>query len=176
VASAYLVPVAGLLRDVPSQHDVSFRALFDENSEFEPRPYGESDVPAGALASVAVTVASYRGGLDVKGMVSAPWRGICRRCSKVVDGELQVRVSERFEENLAPEDEEAYPFVGDVIDLSDLVHDAILLELPVAPLCREDCQGLCAICGIDKNEASCECRAEPDARWATLDALRFEDE
>jgi uncharacterized protein len=176
VSSAFEVPVAALLRDVPSRSAVSFSAPFDEKGEFEPRAFGESDVPAGAEATLTMTVASYRGGLDVKGRIAAPWRGICRRCSTTIDGVLEVDVSERFEENLAPEDEEAYPFVGDVIDLSDLVHDAILLELPVAPLCRADCQGLCAICGIDKNEASCECRVEPDARWATLDALRFEDE
>lgn len=176
MSSAFDVQVAALLRDVPSKIEVAFSAPFDERGEFEPRPFGESDVPAGANASVALSVASYRGGLDVKGLVSAPWRGICRRCSSVIDGVLEVQVNERFEENLAPENEEAYPFEGDVIDLSDLVHDAILLELPVAPLCRADCLGLCAICGIDKNEASCECRIEPDARWATLDALRFEDD
>ncbi len=176
MSSAFEVPVAALLRDVPSRSEVSFSAPFDEKGEFEPRAFGESDVPVAALASVKLTVASYRGGLDVKGVVASPWRGICRRCSRVIDGVLEVLVSERFEENLALEDEEAYPFEGDVIDLSDLVHDAILLELPVAPLCREDCQGLCGICGIDKNEATCECRVEPDARWATLDALRFEDD
>jgi uncharacterized protein len=55
------------------------------------------------------------------------------------------------------------------------VHDAIFLELPLAPLCRPDCQGLCPECGADKNEAPCECPGPVDPRWATLDALRFDE-
>ena len=40
-------------------------------------------------------------------------------------------------------------------DLEDLVHDAVLLELPIAPLCREGCRGLCPMCGINRNEKTC---------------------
>ena len=51
--------------------------------------------------------------------------------------------------------------------------DAVLLELPLAPLCRPDCAGLCPTCGADLNEGPCACPpAEGDPRWAALDALR----
>ena len=176
VTSAYLVPVVHLLQDVPSSRDVSFRAPFDEAHEFEPRPMAESDVPLDAQVDVALTLQSHRGGLVARGVLTAPWRALCRRCSKPIFGVLHVAVNERFEENPVPEDEEAYALVGDFADLSDLVHDAVFLELPVAPLCRPDCLGLCPHCGIDRNDSLCDCRVVGDARWSALDGLRSSDE
>ena len=55
-------------------------------------------------------------------------------------------------------DEDTYPLEGDQLDLRPLVRDALLLELPLAPLCREDCRGLCAECGADLNLGPCQCR------------------
>jgi len=176
VNSPYLVPVAQLLRDVPSSVAVNFSAPFDEEHEFEPLPAADSDVMPDADATVAVRVESFRGGIRVRGTVAAPWRGVCRRCSAPIVGLLEVPVDERYVENLPPEDEEAYPVEGDFINLATMVHDAIFLELPIAPLCREDCQGLCPMCGIDRNEATCACQPATDPRWATLDALRSEDD
>ena len=63
-----------------------------------------------------------------------------------------VEVSERFVEGSAPDDEDAYPIDHDVVDLAPLARDAILLDLPLAPLCRADCAGLCPYCGTDRNE------------------------
>jgi uncharacterized protein len=62
--------------------------------------------------------------------------------------------------------------VDEAIDLGPLVHEAILGELPMAPLCRDDCQGLCASCGVNRNEEQCSCVAPLDPRWASLDVLR----
>ena len=52
----------------------------------------------------------------------------------------------------SPDDDELYPIADDTIDLGPLVRDAIVLELPSAPLCRPDCRGLCPHCGADRNE------------------------
>jgi uncharacterized protein len=82
-------------------------------------------------------------------------------------------VDERFVDTRGPGDDDAYLIEDDFADLAPLVHDAIFLDLPLAPLCREDCQGLCPYCGIDRNEATCDCQAPIDSRWATLDGLRF---
>jgi uncharacterized protein len=49
------------------------------------------------------------------------------------------------------------------------------LDLPLAPLCREQCQGLCPHCGTDLNDETCDCQGPADPRWATLDELRFID-
>ena len=175
MASPYLVSVAQLLRDVPSVRVLAFEALFDEHHEFAPRGRAETDVKFDSLVTVDLRLESFIGGLRAKGHVRSAWHGICRRCSIAVTGEISVGVSERFVDTRGPGDDDAYLVKNDAIDLAPLVHDAILLELPIAPLCNEDCRGLCPICGIDRNEASCGCRAPVDARWATLDELRFTD-
>jgi DUF177 domain-containing protein len=111
----------------------------------------------------------------VTGTVKAPWVGVCRRCTAPAQGTLEVSVQERFCDPPGrgePEDEEAYPIVEEAIDLAPLVHEAVLGELPLAPLCRDDCQGLCPWCGIDRNEDRCACVAPSDPRWASLDVLR----
>jgi len=176
VASPYLVPVAHLMRDIPSTTGVVFRAPFDADHEFAPRGPAETDVDPEALVDVTLTLQSFRGGLRAKGHVAAPWFGVCRRCSAAVLGVSDVAVDERFVDHPEPGDDEAYPIENDEIDLAPMVHDAILLDLPLAPLCREDCAGLCPYCGIDRNEGSCDCAAPVDPRWATLDGLRFADE
>jgi uncharacterized protein len=82
-----------------------------------------------------------------------------------------VGVQERFVDPPMAEDE-FYPIVDDTIDLGPLARDAIVLELPMATLCREDCAGLCPQCGADRNEGPCGCLAPRDPRWANLDVLR----
>lgn len=173
--ASYLVPVAQLMRDVPSTTQLVFSAPFDAGHEFAPRGRAETDVDADAIVDVALTLQSFSGGLRAKGRVSAPWFGVCRRCSVAVLGVSDVAVDERFVDHLEPGDEDAYVIENDFVDLAPMVHDAILLDLPLAPLCREDCAGLCPYCGIDRNEASCDCAAPVDPRWATLDGLRFAD-
>lgn len=175
MTSPYVVPVAQLLRDVPSSVEVDFEAPFDEDHEFLPRGPVETDVFPEALVTVRVRLESFLGGLRAKGRVEAPWHGVCRRCSAPVLGRSSVAVNERFVDQRAPGDEEAYLIDHDMVDLAPLAHDAILLDLPLAPLCREDCKGLCPFCGIDRNEATCDCQAPRDPRWATLDGLRFAD-
>ena len=59
------------------------------------------------------------------------------------------------------------------IDLSQMVREQIVLALPMKPLCKPDCRGLCALCGANRNEASCECAPEDtDPRWAPLKTLQ----
>jgi uncharacterized protein len=135
---------------------------------------GRSVVPVGGEAEADVTLVPFEGGIDVSGTVSAPWVGICRRCAEPVSGELHLRVHERYGDPSggATADEDFYPIVDGDIDLGPLVRDAVVLELPMAPLCREDCAGLCPECGANRNEGPCGCVAPRDPRWANLDVLR----
>lgn len=133
-------------------------------------------VPDDEPVVLDVTLTSYPGGITADGTVTATWRGECRRCGGPVGGRVAARVRERF----APtggthRDEEAYPLTGDELDLEPLARDAVLLELPLAPLCTEDCAGLCPTCGANRNTETCDCAAPVDPRWAALDALRDED-
>lgn len=55
------------------------------------------------------------------------------------------------------------------VDITDPVREAILLEIPLKPLCRETCRGLCPYCGINRNEQQCNCTTEStDPRWDGL--------
>ena len=134
-----------------------------------------SAVPEGAEVSVEVTLSSYPGGVMASGTVAAPWTGECRRCGGPVGGEVRAEVRERYvAESETEVDDEAYPLADDVLDLEPLARDAVLLELPLAPLCAPDCQGLCPQCGINRNEEACTCEQPVDPRWSALDALRDE--
>ena len=62
---------------------------------------------------------------------------------------------------------------GEKIDLTDLVREQILLDLPTQILCREDCKGLCQKCGANLNEVNCNCAEnETDPRWSALKNLK----
>jgi uncharacterized protein len=133
-------------------------------------------VPEGSEVDADLTLVSYPGGVSASGVVSAPWQGECRRCGGPVTGEVRVSVRERFARNGGEAaDEDAYPLDGDELDLEPLARDAVLLELPLAPLCDEGCRGLCPECGANRNVESCTCGGPVDPRWSALDALRSEE-
>jgi uncharacterized protein len=61
----------------------------------------------------------------------------------------------------------------DTIDLGELMREQFYLALPMKPLCREDCQGLCPVCGINRNRETCSCRSEwVDPRMEALRRLK----
>jgi len=74
------------------------------------------------------------------------------------------------EREVAEDDLGVSYYKDDVIDLAETMREQFYLTLPMKPLCRDDCQGLCAVCGINKNRATCSCHAE----WVDprMDALR----
>jgi len=120
------------------------------------------------------------------GEVTAQWVGECSRCLRPVAGTVRTKVRELFDAptrvgakaNGSTEgDEDIYPLSGDQADLEPLARDAILLALPQAPLCADDCAGLCPVCGADRNAADCGCdTVVRDERWAALDSLKVGEE
>ena len=130
-------------------------------------------VPEGSPVTADLTLSSYPGGISVVGTVRAPWVGECRRCGGPVAGTVEPTVRERYAPVGGTDgDEDAYPLSGDELDLEPLARDAVLLDLPLAPLCSPDCLGLCPQCGANWNAGSCACPAVVDPRWSALDSLR----
>jgi uncharacterized protein len=74
---------------------------------------------------------------------------------------------------VAEGDLDLFPFDGDKIDLEPLMREQFVLAIPYAPLCKEDCKGLCPQCGIDRNTASCTCEKPIDPRLAALKGLKL---
>ncbi len=134
---------------------------------------GDASVPAEARVSVDVLLEWVADGVLASGHVQAGWVGDCRRCLGPVGGELRVEFRELFEHD--SREGESYPLRNDHLDLAPLGREALLLDLPLAPLCAAECRGLCPTCGADLNRGDCECVPEGgDPRWAALDVLRGE--
>ena len=140
-------------------------------------------VPPDADVEVDVTIEGMDDrSLVATGTVSTRWAAECSRCLRPIQGHVSSEVRELFEDparrvveapGSAVGDEDIYPLHGEQVDLEPLARDAVLLALPPAPLCAEDCAGLCPVCGADRNEADCGCDTTVrDERWAALDVLK----
>ncbi len=137
-----------------------------------------------SLAPVEITCRLERrgGGILATGAFETAATLLCSRCSEPVT----VPVSDRFEVlyveasgasrgegvELTAEEMDVDVLHDDRLDLSGLLRDNVLLSLPVQPLCRAECRGLCPRCGINMNDSSCQCRVrEPDPRLLPLQQL-----
>jgi uncharacterized protein len=164
--SPFRINVASTLRNLEPRHVTVSGALDDLFVT-------GSEVPEGAEVEIDVDLIPVGHTIEALGRVRAPWQGDCRRCLKPATGTLEGVVQEVFEDPF--EEGETYPLVHDEVDLEPLARETVLLELPPAPLCQEDCRGLCPDCGVDRNESTCACAPPIDPRWAVLDVLRDTD-
>ena len=129
-------------------------------------------VPEKIPAELAISRASTGTVFELR--FSARVHGPCFRC--LTDTVLDVPISGREYQATNPEDVEELrnPYLAeDALDLSAWARDALALELPDQILCREDCAGLCAVCGADLNREPHEHEETArDPRWAALAELR----
>ena len=89
-------------------------------------------------------------------------------------GEDDAAAAEEGEgSEVTEEDLDLFPYDGDAIDLEPLFREQFVLAVPFAPLCREDCKGLCPQCGIDRNTGTCSCEPPIDPRLAALKGLKL---
>lgn len=105
----------------------------------------------------------------------------CSRCLTAFTLPLRLSFEEEFVEGTVPdsrgEEEETgrtvTAYEGDAIDLSDPLRENVLVELPMKPLCKQACEGLCPTCGANRNEGSCDCveTTTVDPRLAALQKL-----
>ncbi len=120
-------------------------------------------------------------GLLVNGWVDVKVEQSCARCLKQFELPLHVPFEERFYPTmdiitghpLPPiEEEDVFPInEHHEVDLTEPVRQALLLALPMVPLCKEDCAGLCSQCGHDLNLGPCSCEPEVDDRLSVLKTL-----
>jgi uncharacterized protein len=131
-----------------------------------------AEVSPGSPVALDLMLERVPEGIVVRGTLTATWSAACSRCLEPVRGEISVHVDELFETQ--PLEGETYKLDDDVIDLEPMVRDALLLELPLAPVCADDCAGLCATCGANLNLTQCDCvTQEIDPRWAALRSLEL---
>ena len=114
-------------------------------------------------------------GYSLRLRFQATMRGPCMRC--LGEAEPTFSVDAREISQPGEEEELTSPYVEhEVLDLQAWARDALALALPAVLLCRDDCAGLCPVCGIRMDDAEPGHAHEqpPDPRWAKLNELRFD--
>lgn len=200
---AKLPPYAVLLRDLPTRRsfEITGPTVADWVSGLPMRdalgaPVADPDAGHGAAELELYDEEDHV-------FLSGPFRGhvvvACSRCVEPVrleiDEKLRVTFMPRSEMPADDEEEteegrdgktagaegaevsagdlDLFPYDGEHVDLEPLFREQFVLAIPYAPLCREDCKGLCPQCGIDRNSATCSCEPPIDPRLAGLKGLKI---
>jgi uncharacterized protein len=107
----------------------------------------------------------------------------CARCLRPIDYWVEVKVDDEFLPSVDVETGRRLTYKGEAdadtvsidkhheLDLTDTVREYRAAALPLAPLCKEDCEGICPQCGVDLNESTHDCEAVMDPRWDKLREL-----
>ncbi len=140
------------------------------------------DTSLAAPIAFAATVALDGNAVQVTGWLHSTVRVPCARCLEptplTVDRELQL-VFYSAEKAPRPDGTELDAqrldvdyYAGGALDLRSVLTEQVLLDLPMKPLCSDDCQGLCPQCGANRSEQACDCQPAVDGRLSPLAALR----
>jgi len=109
--------------------------------------------------------------VSIKGRIVAGGELECCRCLEPFDFPVEIEFKYiltpaedlEAELELASEDLEYGHYTGDEIDLGQLIVEQIILEVPIKPLCDDACKGLCPICGVNLNRATCDHKAQEES-------------
>jgi len=127
----------------------------DFHFEF-PRIHLQPDLDLNDLIGVA-RIGRTPQGLLVQGKFQARFEAECVRCLREFEQPLDSEFSELYAFNRRSVSESGLIVPEDgKIDLEPLIREYLVIEIPISPLCKIDCKGLCSICGADLNEMTCE--------------------
>ena len=141
-----------------------------------PEKYGEAmaTVPGGTPMTLELRLEGLHEGILATGDVVVDASAECVRCLDPFSFELRVDFQELFA--YSSSDSDSYTVVDDSLNLEDIIRDAVVLELPFQPVCKEDCYGLDPATGEKRTEPPGESLAdEIDPRWQELSKLLESD-
>ena len=127
------------------------------------------------------TVMNNNGMLVLSGNAKVNYSTVCDRCGEKIERELSIPVNEDIIERSKAEDEaeecledDRFTFSGNVLELDRILADCLITNIPMTHVCREDCPGLCPLCGSAIKGESCDCnRTEPkDTVNSRFEALK----
>src|SRR5215204_4967679 len=115
--------------------------------------------------------------IDIEGVITTRAEIECTRCLQPIENDFEIPFKASFispedltkekEAELHESDLDVSVYKDEKIDLTELVREQIILNLPEQIFCREDCKGLCAKCGENRNLIDCKCEEkEIDPRWS----------
>jgi uncharacterized protein len=132
-------------------------------------------VPSGSPLELQIRLESVMEGVLVSATAQAAVAGECVRCldpiSRSVEASLQELYAYPGRERADDDETELPELEGDLIDLEPELRDAVVLALPLQPLCRDDCPGLCPECGARLADDPGHVHETADPRWAALQGL-----
>lgn len=114
------------------------------------------------------------GAAEIQGFMRTQVEFVCGRCLKQHTYPVKLEIREWFvrqgtEVDTDQDEDHVHIIEGDLVDVTEAVHEQFWLTLPLIPLCEEDCKGLCPQCGVDRNTSSCTCDTRRiDPRMADL--------
>lgn len=130
---------------------------------------GVIGVPLNSPVELDLRLEAVGEGVLVTGTAEVSLAGECARCLRPISDSLEVDIQELFYYPGNEPDDEAARVEAEMIDLEPILRDAVVLDLPFTPLCREDCLGICPVCGADLNDdPDHEHGDEIDPRWGNL--------
>ena len=131
-------------------------------------------VPAAADVRLRLRLESVMEGVLVTGDLDVPVEGSCARCLEPIEDTLHLPVQDLYAyagstTEATSEEDEVRRIEGDYLDLEPLARDSVVLNLPLAPVCTDDCAGLCVDCGQRLDDLPADHAHEVvDPRWAGL--------
>ncbi|MGL4172585.1 MAG: YceD family protein [Actinomycetota bacterium] len=134
-------------------------------------------IPMGVPIEVQVRLEAVLEGIFVTGVIQGRALGECGRCLTEIARDVEATVTELFsypdqDAAGADADPDAPEIRGELIDLEPALRDALVPTLPFQPVCRADCPGLCAECGVLLAENPGHHHDTVDPRWSALTDLR----
>ncbi|MDY7096055.1 MAG: DUF177 domain-containing protein [Acidobacteriota bacterium] len=162
-------------------HDEPFH--WEETLEIPPGGLDRSEVTGLSPVNLEGTISFTDPGYYLRARLTYEQELACDRCLRPVkesiDEPLELLVfthpegPEAEEQELEEKDLSIVHIDGDELDTEPLALEQVQLNVPMKPLCRPDCAGLCPSCGANLNDESCSCeRDEVDPRWSALAALK----
>lgn len=142
--------------------EIKKRLVGKENFKFDVLPkeleITDADIKIQGLIHIVGIISIAGDVLLLDGRIKTKVRRTCSRCLKEFIGDVEVEVSERFfPANAEYIEEDAFSYDSDVVDITEVLREGLIIAEPLQALCQEDCKGLCPVCGADKNVESCNC-------------------
>ena len=172
------------LRDLPESREFALDGNFVRDALSAIPGQSSLDESPGHINTVVEVAEEQQQTVFARGRLEGRVKVACNRCL----GPVELTVSDEFsltflpraeveakdEVELAEDDVDVGGHDGIQVDISGVLRDHIVLSVPYAPLCSDECKGLCAQCGTDLNKGHCECApGAANSRWAALENLKL---